>query len=152
MRPASSDFDFAQNRDAAEVLTTTRRALMHSPLPRRTEGDDPKRAAFVNRLVRGHNIFGGALRPNHKLRSNHSISSAAENHFQASENEFTLSKKSTILLGAPGLLATVACASYRRLDSSVGKSGPHAFAVRFSATRQRHVCVHNSPPHVSCRS
>jgi hypothetical protein len=30
----------------------------------------------------------------------------------------------------PGLLATVACASYRRLDPSVARSGPHALAVR----------------------
>jgi hypothetical protein len=30
----------------------------------------------------------------------------------------------------PGFLATVACASYRRLDPSVAGSGPHAFAVR----------------------
>ena len=40
----------------------------------------------------------------------------------------------------PGLLATVACASYRRLDASVGASGPHDFAVRAppfeKATRQ----------------
>lgn len=67
MRPASSDFDFGPNRDATEVRTTAGRALMHSPPPRGTEGDDPKRAAFVNRLVRGHNIFGGALRPDHKM-------------------------------------------------------------------------------------
>jgi hypothetical protein len=38
----------------------------------------------------------------------------------------------------PGLLATVACASYRRLDPSVARSGPHDFAVRF---RQRSSCV-----------
>jgi hypothetical protein len=49
----------------------------------------------------------------------------------------------------PGLLATVACASYRRLDPSVARSGPHDFAVRFSATRQRHLHVHCIPPHVS---
>ena len=67
MRSESADFDFAPNRDAPEVRTTTGRALIHSRLPRRTEGDDPKRAAFVNRLVRGHNIFGGALRPDRKM-------------------------------------------------------------------------------------
>src|ERR1700722_6262739 len=32
------------------------------------------------------------------------------------------------LPGAPGLLATVACAPSRRLDTSVGVSGPHDFA------------------------
>jgi hypothetical protein len=30
----------------------------------------------------------------------------------------------------PGLLATVACASYRKLDPSVARSRPHALAVR----------------------
>jgi hypothetical protein len=29
-----------------------------------------------------------------------------------------------------GSFATVACASYRRLDSSTAKPGPHALAVR----------------------
>src|ERR1700722_16734921 len=32
------------------------------------------------------------------------------------------------LPGAPGLLATVACAPSRRLDTSVGVPGPHDFA------------------------
>jgi hypothetical protein len=36
----------------------------------------------------------------------------------------------------------------RKLDSSIAESGPHAFAVRFSATRQRHLHVHRIPPHV----
>ena len=34
-----------------------------------------------------------------------------------------------------GSFATVACASYRRLDSSVGKTGPHALAVRAGVAR-----------------
>ena len=37
---------------------------------------------------------------------------------------------------------------FRRLDSSVAAPGPHDFAVRFSATRQRHLRVHRIPPHV----
>ena len=37
----------------------------------------------------------------------------------------------------------------RKLDSSVAESRPHDFAVRFSATRQRHLRVHRIPPHVS---
>ena len=37
----------------------------------------------------------------------------------------------------------------RRLNSSVAESGPHDFAVRFSATRQRHLHVHRIPPRVS---
>src|SRR5665213_275712 len=53
------------------------------------------------------------------------------------------------LPGAPGFLATVACAPSRRLDTSVGVSGPHAFSVRFSAIRQRHIRVHCIPPRVS---
>ena len=36
----------------------------------------------------------------------------------------------------PGLFDTVACASYRRLDASIGASEPHDFAVRFSISRQ----------------
>jgi len=37
------------------------------------------------------------------------------------------------LLGAPGFLATVARAPWRELDTSVGVSGPHDFAVRRKA-------------------
>jgi hypothetical protein len=48
------------------------------------------------------------------------------------------------LPGAPGFLATVACATSRRLDTSVGVSGPHAFSVRFRAVRHRH---YQRPPH-----
>jgi NAD(P)-dependent dehydrogenase (short-subunit alcohol dehydrogenase family) len=51
----------------AAVRATTGRALMHTPLPKRTEGDDPKRAAFVNRLVHERRIFGGALGPSLKV-------------------------------------------------------------------------------------
>ena len=49
----------------------------------------------------------------------------------------------------PGFLATVACGCFRKLDASIGASGPHDFAVReasalvFSAAR-----VHRIPPHV----
>ena len=34
------------------------------------------------------------------------------------------------------------------LDASVGASGPHDFAVRLSAVRQRHCHVHRIPPRV----
>jgi hypothetical protein len=37
------------------------------------------------------------------------------------------------IAGAPGVLATVACATSRRLDTSVGVSGPHDFTVRKKA-------------------
>jgi hypothetical protein len=35
-----------------------------------------------------------------------------------------------------GLVATVACGYFRKLDASVGASGPHDFAVRCNITRQ----------------
>jgi hypothetical protein len=54
-----------------------------------------------------------------------------------------------VLSPVTGSFATVACASYRRLDSSVGAPGPHALAVRVSATRQRHLRVHRIPSRVS---
>lgn len=60
MRPEIAELDFSPDRDAPEVRATTGRALMHTPLPQRTEGDDPKRAAFVNRLVREHRIYSVA--------------------------------------------------------------------------------------------
>jgi hypothetical protein len=37
---------------------------------------------------------------------------------------------------------------FRQLDASVGASGPHDFAVRLSAVRQRHRHVHRIPPRV----
>jgi hypothetical protein len=36
----------------------------------------------------------------------------------------------------------------RQLDTSVGASGPHDFAVRFSAIRQKRIRVHRIPPRV----
>jgi hypothetical protein len=53
------------------------------------------------------------------------------------------------LPGEPGLFATVACGyRFRRLDTSVGMSGPHDFAVRFKHLRLRH---HPRPPHPAPR-
>jgi hypothetical protein len=37
---------------------------------------------------------------------------------------------------------------HRQLDTSVGVSGPHDFAVRFSAVRQERIRVHRIPPRV----
>jgi hypothetical protein len=37
---------------------------------------------------------------------------------------------------------------FRKLDASVGASGPHDFAVRLSAVRQRHRHVHRIPSRV----
>ena len=36
-----------------------------------------------------------------------------------------------------GLVASVACGDHRKLDTSVGISGPHDFSVRHGAVRQR---------------
>ena len=36
----------------------------------------------------------------------------------------------------------------RQLDAGVEASGPHVFAVRFSAARQEHICVHRIPSRV----
>src|SRR6202035_3613006 len=52
------------------------------------------------------------------------------------------------LPGAPGLLATVIRVTSRELDTSVGVPGPHAFSVRISTTRQRHIRVHRIPSRV----
>jgi hypothetical protein len=37
---------------------------------------------------------------------------------------------------------------HRQLDASIGASGPHDFAVRVSAVRQKRLCVHRIPPRV----
>jgi hypothetical protein len=41
------------------------------------------------------------------------------------------------LPGVPGLIATVACGITRKLDTSVGVSGPHDFAVRIVSLASR---------------
>jgi len=46
---------------------------------------------------------------------------------------------------AIGFLATVAAGTYRQLDASTEASGPHVFAVRFSALRQERIRVHRDP-------
>jgi hypothetical protein len=49
----------------------------------------------------------------------------------------------------PGFLATVACGiDSRKLDASVGASGPHAFAVRLQRPRRKH---RQRPPHPAPR-
>ena len=49
-----------------------------------------------------------------------------------------------------GFLATVASEKLasQKLDASIGASGPHDFAVRVSAVRQKRINVHRIPPHV----
>jgi hypothetical protein len=46
------------------------------------------------------------------------------------------------------LFATVIDGLLRQLDTSVGASGPHDFAVRFSTIRQERIRVHRIPPRV----
>jgi hypothetical protein len=55
------------------------------------------------------------------------------------------------LPGEPGFLATVAPEKLasQELDTSVGVSGPHVFAVRISAVRQERISVHRIPPPTS---
>ena len=52
------------------------------------------------------------------------------------------------LPGEPGFFATVTRGLLRKLDTSVGVSGPHAFSVRSSAVRQKRRRVHRIPPYV----
>ena len=54
------------------------------------------------------------------------------------------------LPGEPGFLATVIPEKLasQELDTSVGVSGPHDFAVRLSAIRQKHIRVHRIPSRV----
>jgi hypothetical protein len=53
------------------------------------------------------------------------------------------------LLRAPrrsGFFATVACGTYRKLDTSVEMSGPHDLAVRNGIARLARRHVHRIPP------
>ena len=56
----------------------------------------------------------------------------------------------TALSPVTGFLATVAPGKLasRELDASNGASGPHGFAVRVGAVRQKRIRVHRIPPHV----
>jgi hypothetical protein len=48
-----------------------------------------------------------------------------------------------------GFVASVAGENdFAKLDAGVEASGPHVFAVRFSAVRRRHIRVHRIPPRV----
>jgi hypothetical protein len=48
----------------------------------------------------------------------------------------------------PGFLATIAGGSLHRLDTSIGVSGPHGFAVRVRAVRQERIRIHRIPARV----
>jgi hypothetical protein len=54
-----------------------------------------------------------------------------------------------VLSPVTGLFATVARGHrFRKLDASIGASGPHAFAVRFHAFRQGRIHVQSIPSRV----
>jgi len=53
-----------------------------------------------------------------------------------------------VLFPENGSFASVARASYRRLNASTAAPEPHDFAVRFTPARLRALCVHRIPPHV----
>jgi hypothetical protein len=53
-----------------------------------------------------------------------------------------------VLSPVTGLFATVIGGTYRQLDASTEASGPHVFAVRFRAVRQKRIRVHRSLSHV----
>ena len=57
---------------------------------------------------------------------------------------------SFVLSPVTGFIATVAPKKLasQELDASVGASGPHDFAVRVSAVRQKRIRIHRIPPHV----
>ena len=56
---------------------------------------------------------------------------------------------SFVLSPVTGLIVTVTCEYSRKLDASAGASGPHDFAVRLSAVRQKRIRVHRIPPPTS---
>ena len=73
-----------------------------------------------------------------------------------SNNEYTGNTRHSPRNGFNGFLRALPvtglfCHRHRRfdrLDTSVGASGPHDFAVRFSAVRQERIRVHRIPPRV----
>src|SRR5438876_9773607 len=52
----------------------------------------------------------------------------------------------------PGLFDTVACASYRRLDASIGASERHDLAVRISIIRPARYCSPDAAASTASRS
>jgi hypothetical protein len=54
--------------------------------------------------------------------------------------------KNTVAPRRPGLFATVIGRLLRQLDTSVGVSGPHDFAVRIGIARLARRYVHRIPP------
>src|SRR6266568_6589266 len=68
---------------------------------------------------------------------------AAEASRHSLRNGFTTYNE---LSPVTGFLATVISGTYRKLDASTGASGPHVFAVRLRAVRQKHIGVHRIPP------
>ena len=78
----------------------------------------------------------------------HEHTGSAEAIRHSLRNGFTVS---FVLSPVTGFFATVIPEKLasQELDASVGASGPHDFAVRFSAVRRKHLHVHRIPPRVS---
>ena len=76
-----------------------------------------------------------------KSRKHTSIHTVERSHQPSLRNGLRLIPRSP---RCPGLLATVACGYCRKLDASVGASGPHVFAVR---EQQRSSALPPRPPH-----
>ena len=101
-------------------------------------------------IIEGAGNAGRPLRPKPRVRNKTKHTSVVttvtpEITRHSPRNGFTVS---FVLFPVTSLFDTVICASYRRLDASIGASEPHDFAVRVSAIRQRHHRVHRIPPRV----
>src|SRR6476659_164962 len=87
----------------------------------------------------------GLMRNVHR-KCAHEHTGEAENIRHSLRNGFTAYN---VLSPENGSFASVApqeAVASECIDASTATSGPHVFAVRFSTDRQRHFCVHRSPP------
>jgi hypothetical protein len=120
----------------------------HSDTDPRSRGT--MRPRFVSnsrpRKSEGAGNAGCALHPRSRVQCAQGVRTrayrAAEAIRHSLRNGFTAY---SVLSLVTGFLATIIDGTYRQLDASTGASGPHDFAVRFSAVRQRHIHVHRIP-------
>src|SRR5712692_6086645 len=102
--------------------------------------------------IEGAGNAGCALHPRSRVQCAQGVRTrayrAAEAIRHSLRNGFTAYN---VLSPVIGLFATVAPEKLasQELDASTEASGPHDFAVRFSAARQGHVRVHRTLPRVS---
>jgi len=78
-----------------------------------------------------------------ETRNAHEHTGSAEAIRPSLRNGFTAYNALSLVTG---FLATIACERIRKLDASVGASGPHDFAVRVSHVRLRDLGVHRISP------